>query len=221
MKCSLIIVAAGSSTRFGGDKQTALLCGMPLFLHSVKNLSSLASECVVVVPPGRTEEFRALAARSGFDGLLCVEGGPNRTDSVIRGLSALKASKGLVAVHDAARPLATSALLERLMAAAEQTGGAIPGHPVVDTLMRADDAGIAVERVPRDGVWAVSTPQVFDLERLREAYRSQNGRLFTDDSQAFMAAGGRVSIVPEDAPNLKVTYPDDLKAAEACLSAAR
>ena len=147
----------------------------------------------------------------GFSTVRCVEGGEERTDSVQCGLDALAATDGFVAIHDAARPLATASLLKELLAAAQAHGGAVPAHRVVDTLMRTDDARVAQEAISRKNAWAVSTPQVFDLPGLRAAYASLHGKIYTDDAQVFMASGGKVVIVEEKSPNGKVTYPADIK----------
>ena len=217
MKLSLIIVAAGSSTRFGRDKQTALFRGLPLFLHSVRTFLPMASELVVVVPPGREAEFRQLASRHGIEELNCVAGGACRTESVKNGLEALNSTDGFVAIHDAARPLATQELLQALLETAATIGGAVPGHRVVDTLLRTDATNIVTSPIPRENAWAISTPQLFDLKRLREAYRQHTEESFTDDSQAFIRGGGQVGIVEEKSPNPKITYPQDLELLEKTL----
>ena len=214
MKCSFIIVAAGSSTRFGKDKQTALFRGMPLFLHSVRAFLPLSEELTVVVPAGREAEFRQLAAAHGIEGITFVAGGEFRSASVQNGLDSLKSQEGFVAIHDAARPLATPEMLQELLETASRTGGAIPGHRVVDTLLRSDDNGIVTEPIPRKNAWAISTPQVFDLKRLREAYRLSGGESFTDDSQVFIHAGGKVALVEEKSANPKITFPGDIRRLE-------
>ena len=211
MELSLLIMAAGASTRFGRDKQTVLYKGMPLFLHSVKNLGEMAEELLVVVPKGRIAEFTQLARDYGVYDLKCVEGGNTRTESVRLGLAALESNDGFVAVHDAARPLATRELLAAVLKAASATGGAIPGHRIVDTMMRTDENGIITAPIDREGAWAVSTPQVFDLKRLRAAYSALGEKSLTDDAQAFLANGNKVAIVEENCQNTKITYSQDIE----------
>ena len=211
MELSLLIMAAGASTRFGKDKQTVLYKGMPLFLHSVKNLGGMATELLLVVPKGRIAEFTQLARDYGVYDLKCVEGGETRTESVRLGLAALESKGGFVAIHDAARPLATKELLSAVLKAATISGGAIPGHKVVDTMMRTDANGIITAPIDRENAWAVSTPQVFDLQRLLAAYNVLGGKSFTDDAQVFMANGNKVAIVEETCPNTKITFPNDIE----------
>ena len=122
------------------------------------------------------------------------------------GLAALPDGVTIAAIHDAARPLATLALLERLVESARTTGGAIPGKPVTDTLKRTDATGLICETVSRSGLWRVETPQVFRRAALEEAYRRAGDREFTDDAGVMEAAGFPVAMVHNEAENLKLTY---------------
>ncbi|MBQ9753349.1 MAG: 2-C-methyl-D-erythritol 4-phosphate cytidylyltransferase [Lentisphaeria bacterium] len=162
----LIIVAGGSSRRFGGgDKLLADLNGAPVFVHSLRRLTqAVTGKSVVVVPRGRIREFQEAAFPFVRDlKLLWCEGGSSRSASVKNGVAALGETPGIVAVHDAARPLANVNLLKRLYDAALATGAALPGKPVADTLWKSDGETLDAT-VAREGVFAVETPQLFDLE---------------------------------------------------------
>jgi 2-C-methyl-D-erythritol 4-phosphate cytidylyltransferase len=104
-----------------------------------------------------------------------------------------------------------------LVEAAEPFGGAAPAHPVTDTLLVADDTNRMTGVQPRDRLWQVATPQVFQLQPLLKAYRHAAGQPFTDDTQVFFHDGGHVQIVPDSSDNLKITYPEDLSRAESIL----
>jgi len=215
----IILVAGGSSTRFGADKQFALLAGLPVFLHSVRAFLPSATELVLVVPSGRQEDFHGKIVQYKLDTpkIRFATGGATRSESVQNGLGALSFTEGIVAIHDAARPLATAELLMKLVEAAEQFGGAAPAHPVTDTLLMADASNRMTGVQPRDHLWQVATPQVFQLQPLLEAYRHAAGQPFTDDTQVFFHDGGHVQIVPDSSDNLKITYPEDLARAESIL----
>ncbi len=228
MKPFIIILAAGKSTRFKTDKMFAVLDGRPLFLHSVMRYQSETDTLVLVVPPEEQEAFEKACLSNGVhtDGIHFVEGGATRTESVTNALNYLKknhspddADTRLVAIHDAARPFASVSLLKRLCDTASRIGGAVPGSRVVDTLLLSDGQDTVRHAVPRDNLWRVSTPQVFRFNALLEAY----ARLcapgappvsMTDDSQVFIANGGCIKLVEEDADNMKITFPEDLKRAE-------
>jgi len=212
---AVVIVAGGSARRFGGGNKLLLeLAGLPLFLHSVKTFLPLtAPGCLVVVHPADAgAEFRAAAERFLPEApIIWTAGGVCRCASVRAGLAALPLERGIVAVHDAARPLASAALLEALVEEARRTGGAIPGKPVADTLKRSDASGLIAGTVDRSGLWRVETPQVFDLALLRAAYARFPEGDFTDDAGVMAAAGYACRIVHNPDDNLKITYPGDLE----------
>lgn len=221
----LIIVAAGSSERFGGrEKQLELLGGLPVFLHSVKKLSPLARATVIAVPQGDVVRYRDIAAKYGFaeEVLHFVEGGSSRTASVRNALAkaASLLQEGIVAIHDAARPLASQEMLRCLVKTAREFGGAAPGKKVSDTMLRTDENDNISEYVPRTGIWRMATPQVFRLQELLKAYNAVQNQDFTDDTQVFLRNGGKVHMLHENACNIKITYPEDLELCRSLLPSA-
>jgi 2-C-methyl-D-erythritol 4-phosphate cytidylyltransferase len=163
---------------------------------------------VVACPPGHVHEL------GGHD-LGVVEGGATRSQSVANALEAVGTE--LVAIHDAARPLVTTELVEGVIAtlvADPDAAGAIAATPVTDTIKRGD--GTIEETVDRDGLWAAQTPQVFRVEALREALAGDPGAIeaATDEAMLVEAAGGRVLIHPAPPENFKVTTSFDLRLAE-------
>jgi 2-C-methyl-D-erythritol 4-phosphate cytidylyltransferase len=156
---------------------------------------------------------------TGGDGRpIVVAGGPTRSASVRAGLAAVPEGAGVIVVHDAARPLATTELFERVVAAVRAgADGAVPGVPVADTVKRVDPAdGRVVETLDRAALRAIQTPQAFDAAFLRRAH--EGGDDATDDAALVEAAGGRVVVVDGDRANLKITGPDDLVQAEMLLT---
>ena len=227
MKPVIIILAAGTSSRFQTDKMFASLGGLPLFLHSVKRFLDETDMMVLVVPPGAQGKFMDTCKQNDIqhERIHFVEGGSTRTDSVTNALAFIRAqlsandmSERLVAIHDAARPFATVAMLRCLCATARAVGGAAPGTPIVDTVLLTDDQRIVRRAVPRANLWRVSTPQVFRLDGLLAAYDNRDkSEQYTDDTQVFIANLGRVKIRPEDSDNMKITFPEDLQRAESLL----
>ncbi|HET6690488.1 MAG TPA: 2-C-methyl-D-erythritol 4-phosphate cytidylyltransferase, partial [Miltoncostaeaceae bacterium] len=128
-----------------------------------------------------------------------------------------------VLVHDAARPLLTSELVDAVLDGVEGADGAIAAAPAADTLKRAGEGGLIEDTVPRQGLWAAQTPQAFHLPTLVAAVEAADaaGTLAaaTDCASLVEAAGGRVRLVESRAPNLKVTTPADATLAEALLRA--
>jgi 2-C-methyl-D-erythritol 4-phosphate cytidylyltransferase len=212
----IIIAAAGSSSRFGSnDKLLEKLDGMPLFLHSVKNFYSLcpAGNMIVVVDSDKLLEFKGISETylPGYE-LVFIAGGEVRAQSVRNGLKALTPQTKFVAIHDAARPWATPALLEKCLESARQYGGVIPAKIVVDTLKRTSKDGRIIDTVGRDNLWRVETPQVFNFEQLLDANKriSDMNVEFTDDASIMEAAGYEVYIICNHEKNMKITYRKDI-----------
>lgn len=211
-----VIVAAGSSRRAGFDKLAAPLAGVPVLRRSVDAFVAAGAAAVVVVCPLSRWEETGLAAADFAVPVSRVDGGAERQDSVAAGLAALPAGTRMVAVHDGARPLITPGGIAACLAAAEQTGAATCAHPVVDTLKRADAQGRSLpEKVSRDGLWGMETPQIFRLELLLRAYEyvKAHGLVVTDEVSAVEALGVSTQLVQGGA-NMKITLPGDLELAE-------
>jgi 2-C-methyl-D-erythritol 4-phosphate cytidylyltransferase len=213
-----VIAAAGSGNRLGagGPKALAEVGGQPLVAWSASALgrAERIGSIVITAPPGQEDAISTLVA-----GATVVTGGASRSESVSLALDEVNSE--LVVVHDAARPLATPALFEAVVAELEGDSacdGVVAAAPVADTLKRAL-AGRVIETVPRSELWAVQTPQAFRTEALREALDTDAETLAgaTDDASLIEARGGVVRVFPWDQANLKVTTQTDVRIAEALL----
>jgi len=217
MAFSAIVVAAGSGSRAGGDKQWRAVGGRPMVRWSVEALLAAgADSVVVVVAPGA--EPRAAEALIGLSGWRAVAGGATRADSVRAGLAALECTDDVpVLIHDAARPFLSAAMIERLLEALNEADGALPALPVSDSLRRGVE-GLVVGGVERDSLWRAQTPQAFRLKTIRDAYAAwTDADAPTDEAAVVERAGGRVRLVKGDARLMKLTYPEDFAMAEALL----
>ena len=207
-----VMVAGGSARRFGGGNKLLLEAGgLPVFLHGVREFAgAMPGRFVIVTPADQGELFRSLAEKYCPEArILWTTGGAARSDSVRAGLAMLPDGVNFVAIHDAARPLATRELLAKVLERAREIGGAVPGKPVTDTLKRTDGEGVISETVDRSDLWRVETPQVFDAAKLKQAYEAAAGREFTDDAGVMAAAGFDTAVVFNPAENLKITYAGD------------
>ncbi|MBO5668214.1 MAG: 2-C-methyl-D-erythritol 4-phosphate cytidylyltransferase [Lentisphaeria bacterium] len=210
----VIIAASGSSQRYGvRDKLLEELGGMPVFLHSIINFLPLVSpgNLVVAVRPEALDEYRRIAGKFLPEAdISWTAGGNTRVESVLNALTKLPLTAGLVAIHDAARPLATAQLLLKVAERAGVCGGAIAASKVTDSLKLADADGRISAPVARDAVWHAETPQVFDIEHYRRACSMLDGKSPTDDAEIMRLAGYPVELVESGMWNLKLTAPDDL-----------
>ena len=221
-----IIVAAGTSQRMGFDKLFADLAGRPVVAWSVAAFQACAAVdgIVLVTRPEKEAPFRELAQRWAWTKLRAVlPGGAQRHLSVWNGLQTVAdggGSPGFVAVHDGARPLVTPGIIERCFRLAQEAGAACCAAPVSDTLKRADAGGHICGGVDRANLWAMQTPQTFDLALLRRAYRAvlDAGEVVTDETSALERIGQPVALFNSGDFNLKITYPQDLELARHLLT---
>ena len=220
-KLGVIIAAGGSSQRYGdADKLTEMLDGIPVFAHSIKKFAAVipGGSIVVAVHRDNIERYKLLAEKY-LPGVFLhwTAGGATRTQSVKNALAMLPESCSLVAVHDAARPLATADLLLRVAEAAERCGGAIAASKVVDSLKLGDDGNMILRSVPREAVWRAETPQVFNVEKFKKAYAALGDELCTDDAEVMKLAGCQVALVETGFPNFKLTAPADMELLKICV----
>jgi 2-C-methyl-D-erythritol 4-phosphate cytidylyltransferase/2-C-methyl-D-erythritol 2,4-cyclodiphosphate synthase len=215
-----IIPAAGSGTRMklNHPKQYQYIAGAPLLVHTVRAFHNHPAirQTVVVVPAewlGKTQE---MLKEFGLDdpSLIVTVGGKRRQDSVLCGLKMLENSTDIVLVHDGARPLISSALIDRCWQAAELHGAAIAAIPVKDTLKRGGDGNIVTDTVDRNGLWQAQTPQAAKVSLLLQAYTAAGDMNVTDESMLLENAHIPVALVEGEETNLKITRPEDLPLAE-------
>ena len=221
----VIVVAAGSGTRFGADvpKQFCLMSGRPVLMWTLSRLRAALPDADIrlVLSESGVPMWQSLCARYGYDSPVVVLGGASRWESVKHAIDSLGnlTDNDVVMVHDGARPLVDKALVDRLLHAMEDHIGAMPGIAPVDSLRQMSDDGIGSEALDRSRVVAVQTPQVFRGNALRRAYELEYSPLFTDDASVMSAAGyPSPCIVKGDPKCLKITLPIDIIVAEKYLS---
>jgi 2-C-methyl-D-erythritol 4-phosphate cytidylyltransferase len=203
-------------------KAFAALRGRPLLAESLERLeaSGWIESIVVVAPPEWEEPVILLAEELGCGKVVAsVAGGETRGESVRIGVGEVGEDAAVIVVHDAARPLVSDEVIERVVTPLSQGwDGAVPGLPVVDTVKRVADDGAVTETLPRRELFVVQTPQAFVADVLR---RAVDGDVATasDCASLVEARGGRVLVVPGDPRLLKVTTPEDLALVESWLGA--
>lgn len=214
-----IVVAGGSGSRLGGaPKQFRDLAGTTVLLRSVRAVAPVSDAVVVVADAA--EAGRAGVSVGADSVAAIVPGGADRSASVAAGLESVPVEVDVIAVHDAARPLATTELLARCVAAlGEGIDAVVPGVAVVDTVKEVDAAGTVVRTLERDRLVAVQTPQVFRAGVLRDAHRGAATGV-TDDAALVESRGAKVVVVAGEVGNVKLTWPDDFDAARRRLGSA-
>jgi len=217
----VIIAAAGAGTRLGlGSKALVRLNGRTTLARVVELFLGLeeVDQIVVVGPPARLEKARAEVDQlSPAKPVKVCAGGETRQQSVRAGLGKLEGCTHVL-VHDAARPLVSPALIRRVLAAAVETGAAIPGLPPRDAVKRVE-GGRLVENLERSRVMLAQTPQGFAYPvLLRAHFEAAETGLEGDDDAALVSAGGHaVTVVPGEPGNIKLTTAEDLEVLESLI----
>ena len=221
MRTVALVVAAGRGERFraGLPKQYAGLAGRPVLRRATEAFVRHPRVDAVRVVIGAGDEPAYRDATAGLDLLPPVQGGRSRQATVRLGLESLaELAPERVLIHDAARPLVSAELIERVWQALDAQAAALPALPVVDSLRRVAGTRVTGE-APRDGLVQAQTPQGFHYPAILAAHRAAAARDdFTDDGAVAAAAGIEVAWVEGERGNLKLTLPGDLDAAEAQLA---
>ncbi len=210
-----VIVAGGSGTRMGTatPKQFLLLNGKPIIVHTIEQFlaANAAVEIIVVLPESVMQQWFQIVSHFPFlQKIKTTIGGATRFDSVKNGL-ALLPNEGLVAVHDAVRPMVSVTLIQNCFHAANENGSGIAAIACVDTVRQTENG---FEILDRNKLWLMQTPQCFDLEKLQSAYQNATSNHFTDDAEVFAASGFQLHLVEGEKNNFKITTKDDLQLAD-------
>ena len=228
---AVLVPAAGRSVRFGGPRSKLLepLGGIPVIRRTIEAFVNCRDVACIIIATGADQSpHEVLGANEGEPVHLKLKftpGGANRAQSVRLALQQVPSDIAWVAVHDAARPLVSQALIDRTFAAALQYGAAVPALAVQLTVKQAQGPLPAkVQRtLPRHTLWAMQTPQVMRRADLLNAYEKCPLPLdeVTDDVQLLELAGEDVWLVPGEEQNIKITTPVDLRLAELFLKSAQ
>lgn len=221
MFVSVIIAAAGNSTRYGTgkSKQFLILDNTPVLIKSIQAFEEIDDVKEIIVT-ARKQDFDIIEdfiAQYGVRKVKhIVEGGATRQDSIYAAVEKVDEKADLIAVHDGARPLIKRKVIESVIQKADEVDAAACAVPVKDTIKIIDSSGKIVTTPERDALRAVQTPQVFRLSLYKEAIEKavSDGKQYTDDCQLVESMGYPVYLVDGDYENIKITTPDDLLVAE-------
>lgn len=217
-----IVVAAGKSERMGTgtDKAFLNLGPRPVVAWSLLAFERCADidKIVLVVRKDQINAAKSLARMFGISKLLnIVAGGAKRQDSVMNGLKALDVDARFVVVHDGARPCVTPETISETVKLARRCGAAVVGRHIWDTVKLVEKGTTVTRTEDRSKLWAIQTPQVFDVRLLKRAYEAvvAQQKEVTDDASAVELIGEPVKIYETEKPNLKITTVEDLRMAAA------
>jgi len=219
----LLIVAAGSGSRMGADRNKLLLplCGRPVIAWTFDAVirANLISWVGIVGQPVDEISIMSLVDNASKP-FVWIKGGSTRQESVQNGLEALPSSAKKVLIHDGARCMADSELFDTCATVVERGDAVIAATPVTDTIKKVDKTGMIVSTPDRSGLWAAQTPQGFSVDQLREGHKEADlrGWNVTDDASLYERLGWPVKVLEAGPSNIKVTTPFDLIVAEALIT---
>ena len=219
--CVAVIPAAGTSSRMKafGNKLFADICGVPVLARTLLAFQQSPWIDGIIIPTQSEliNGIEGICKANGISKLLAViPGGATRAESVLNGVKFAGNKFDLMAVHDAARPFISQRTIELTVNAAMLYNAAAPAVPVKDTIKSA--AGkVVIETLPRETLFAIQTPQIFDADLLSGALKNavDQNLPITDDCSAVEAIGMRVFLTDGEYFNIKITTPEDLILAEA------
>lgn len=219
MDNNIVIVAGGKGLRMGKDlpKQFIPIGGKPVLMHTVEAFYRFDNKIniILVLPSSHQDYWKQLCTEYMFDIPHCIAtGGDTRFHSVKNGLELV--SSGLVGVHDGVRPFVSVDLITRCYCSAQIHKAVIPVIPSADSLREMTD-DVHSHIIDRSRIRLVQTPQVFDSQLLKEAYKAQYKNSFTDDASVVESFNCTIHLVEGEAGNIKITTPFDLKIGEAIL----
>ena len=221
-----IILAAGRGTRMNSsmNKQYLVLKNKPILAHSIEIFQKcdLIDEIIVVANKDEEASCRTnVIEKYGYSKVKkLVSGGDERQFSVYNGLMQVDAKCDIVLVHDGARPLLTSVIIERCIDGVERYGAVSCGVPIKETIKIVDENHNVRVTPKRDSIWITQTPQAFKLDTLIKAHLRaiEEEIVCTDDAMLVEQLGINVRMIEGDYENIKITTPDDLIIAEAILN---
>ena len=204
-----LIVAGGVGNRLKKKtpKQFLTINNAPVLMHTVKQFSHL-DKIVVVIPKNYFNLWESLCEEYDFQiEHSVVEGGENRFFSVMNGLKNINNAE-FVIIHDGVRPFVSKELINKSIDSVRKNTGVIPTIPVTNSIRRINPKGS--KNLTRKTLHSIQTPQSFKLQDIKEAYNQPFNDSFTDDSSVFEANGGKITTIPGEEWNIKITKPIDL-----------
>ncbi len=217
-----IIVAGGSGARMLSSvpKQFLLLSGKPVLMHTVEAFHKSASKpkIILVLHAGFHEYWEQLCNEHNFRiPVTLVKGGETRFHSVKAGLELVPDKlNAVIAIHDAVRPLISTAIIDESFRYAFVHGNAIVAVKSRDSIRQVwNDHSVALSR---DDIYLVQTPQTFQSDLLKKAYQVDYSDNFTDDASVVEKSGGIINLINGSHQNFKITFPEDIAIAEAILN---
>jgi 2-C-methyl-D-erythritol 4-phosphate cytidylyltransferase len=218
-----LIVAGGKGTRIKSKlpKQFLELNGLPILMHTIQAFYRYDEKIVVIVvlPEDDIETWRVLCKKHNFTKpLILQKGGDTRFQSVKNGLEKIEGD-GLVAIHDGVRPLVSEDIIGASFRLAAVHQSAVAAVRLKESIRMTDQDN--TKAMDRSRFRLIQTPQTFQVQLIKQAYKIKDDPSLTDDASVAERAGHTISLFEGSYDNIKITTPEDLIVAEALLNSRR
>lgn len=218
MKSSAVIVSAGKGHRFmeGKKKQFVSLAGKPVLCHTLDKFEACPLIHSLLLVVGREDMdfcLKGIVERYGYHKVSqIVPGGKVRQESVKNGIDLLSRDADIVVIHDGVRPFVTPEMIEESIRVASHSKAAVIAMPVKETIKMVNPDGTVLRTLDRGSLWQIQTPQTFQIDLIKEAFRkaAEDGFVGTDDASLVERLGVEVHVLPGSYANIKITTPEDL-----------
>ncbi|SDF82346.1 2-C-methyl-D-erythritol 4-phosphate cytidylyltransferase [Pedobacter terrae] len=219
MKYYAIIVAGGSGNRMQTEtpKQFLLLKNLPVLMHTIKAFAASDTQPKILLVLNKDQQayWDRLCKEFNFHiPHQVIDGGTERFHSVKNAVYTIE-EDSYVAIHDAVRPLVSKTLIDSCFTEAVKQGNVIAAVQSSDSVRLLKNSKTSA--LKRDEIYLVQTPQTFNLNILKEAYKQEFSTHFTDDASVVESIGYEINIIEGERANIKITYPIDLELAELLL----
>lgn len=213
MEYSVIIAAGGSGTRMKSDvpKQFIEVFGKPVIFYSIEKFLNFSSQIriIVVLPQNMIDLWKSYCEKFYFfDKIEVAIGGKTRFHSVFNGVQMLN-DNGVVAIHDAARPLVSVDTIKKALEVASSIGNAVPAISINDSLRIVENSYNF--RIDREKIKIIQTPQCFSIDVIKRAYQQPYNEFFTDDASVVENMGIKINLIEGNRENFKITTESDIK----------
>ena len=214
MSNNVIIVAAGEGIRFGHVKQFYSFQGRPLLLYALDPFenSEEINKITIVVPNNKIAYTKGLVKKWRYKKIrYIISGGKRRQDSVLNGLKTITEKTGIVVIHDGIRPIVLTNMVKKGIKLCRKYKAVIPGIPIYDTIKQVNK-NFVVSTIPRRSLYLIQTPQFYEINLIKNAYKKANLSIdYTDEAAILESLRLPVYLFQGDRLNIKITEKTDLK----------
>ncbi len=227
-----VVLAGGKGTRMGNvekPKQFMEIGNKPIIIHTIeKFVLNTEFEQVLVLSPKQWIKHTEDLIRKyipNHDRVVVIEGGSTRNETIMNSIAYIEKQGKLnedtvIVTHDSVRPFLTHRILEENIKYAKEYGACDTVIAATDTIVESRDHALVTDIPDRSTMYQGQTPQSFKALHLRDLYQSlseEEKEILTDACKILVIKGEKVHLVEGEVSNIKITYPYDLRVAEALL----